>query len=93
MYYNTTNQIGSTLADYRSKTETQDQLILELFQRNPLSQFTPFEVQLLLGREGVPITSVRRALTDLTNAGKLEKVEGMKMGRYNRPNHQWALAK
>ena len=39
-----------------------------------------------------PITSIRRAITDLTNAGKLTKTDTMKLGRYGKHVHTWKLA-
>ena len=40
----------------------------------------------------VPLTSIRRALTNLTNAGELVKTDKQMKGMYGRPEHQWRLA-
>jgi len=39
-----------------------------------------------------PITSVRRAMTNLSNQGKLEKSNVMMLERYGKKNHYWHLA-
>ena len=39
-----------------------------------------------------PITSIRRAITDLTNEGKLVKTNSLKKGNYGKKCHCWKLA-
>ena len=52
--------------------------------------FSPFDV-LDLTELNAPITSIRRALTDLTSKGKLVKSSIMKMGPYGKQVHCWKL--
>lgn len=89
-YYQTQ---GFLSVDDREKYEVvaknQEQLVLEYFQRNSGLAFTPETVQLAVLPQA-PITSVRRAITNLTNAGELEKV-GSDEGRYGRPVGTWRL--
>ena len=92
MYYNTTNQSGSTLTEYITTANSQDDMILNWFRFWPSCAFTPFDVQKALNLMNTPITSIRRSITDLTNEGKLIKLESTVPGLYNRPNHQWRLA-
>ena len=58
---------------------------------NPWRGMTPFEV-----RESVlpecPITSARRAMTNLTESGLLVKTD-MRRERYGKKNHVWRLAR
>lgn len=42
--------------------------------------------------ERTPITSVRRAVTNLTDLCKLEKSAGTVPGPYGKPVHRWRLA-
>ena len=55
--------------------------------------WTPFEVSDYYNRwfDPIPITSIRRAMTNLERAGKLEKTGQMKMERYGKPNHLWKV--
>ena len=61
-----------------------------LFADNPDRALTPFEVWAAVLPD-VPITSVRRAITCLTDDGKLEKVNRLKPERYGKPNYLWKL--
>ena len=38
-----------------------------------------------------PITSVRRAITNLTTAGELVKTNNTVTGMYGKPEHLWSL--
>lgn len=69
----------------------QEAAVFKLFVTNPCSLFTPFEVHRRTGLR-CPITSVRRAITDLTTAGYLKKTGTMKPGEYGKPNHTWKLS-
>ena len=58
---------------------------------------TPFDVEALysVAYAAVPITSIRRAITNLTTKKKLVKCpkeEGMKEGNYGKLNHYWKLS-
>lgn len=89
-FHNTIPLTGSELVTAQRKTETQAQKIATFFRDNP-GNWTPFEVhsklQLLC-----PITSVRRAITDLTNAGYLKKTPYQKKEQYGMLNNTWTIA-
>ena len=91
MYYNTTNETNPELKQYREKAKTQDQAVLDLFENNPYTAFTPSEVHRVFGPM-TPITSIRRALTNLTNDGKLKKTNAKRKGPYDRYEFCWKLA-
>ena len=94
MYYNTNKTTGVKLKKYKENNNKQEGLILELFRLNPKLELSPFEVHTVLKRLNVlkaPITSIRRALTDLTSKGKLVKSSIMKMGPYGKQVHCWKL--
>lgn len=90
-FYNTIGATGHDLAARQAATETQAQRILRFFQDHPRPiGWTPSEVH----REALPaspLTSVRRAMTDLTNEGALVKTEIMRPGAYGCPEHVWKL--
>lgn len=90
-YYNTTNQSGSTLKDYSEKAMTQDDVIMSLFK----SKATLLSPSMILSMSGMncPITSIRRSVTNLTKAGKLEKTDNQVLGLYGRPEYLWKLSK
>ena len=97
MYYNTNQETGSNLKSSRSKTETQEKVVYELFTMNRNSYITPYEVSEALSAmrmlgANAPITSIRRAMTNLTIEGKLTKTSRRKMGPYGKKCFCWKLA-
>jgi hypothetical protein len=94
IFHNTLNQSGAELAESDKKANSLAILILKFFRQNPGCTFTPFEVQdkLDLGRK--PITSIRRAMTDLTHTDPpyLVKTDIRKQGEYGADNYCWRLA-
>jgi hypothetical protein len=91
-YYNTTSKEGEQLEISTEKAKSQEELVLDLFQKNEYHNFTPFEVLESLGLKA-PVTSIRRAMTNLTKAGKLRKLDIKRRGDYGEPNYTWQLVR
>lgn len=89
-HHNTTNLAGSEFERREEKAKSQEVIILRLFQQNPTKDFTPHEVMDRLGLP-CPITSVRRAITNLTVAGELIRTEKKRMGNYGMNTYCWRL--
>ena len=94
-YHNTTNESGTTLKNNVAKAKSQEEEILEFFKYvNYFNEFnsTPSELQMLnLKLKKYPITSIRRALTNLTKQGKLIKTDEKRIGMYGRSEYVWKL--
>ena len=88
-YWNTTHETGQTLIDFSAKADRQDDRVQDVLRS--LGKASPSQVWIALGR-AYPITSIRRALTCLTNEGKAVKTGDKVSGAYGRPEHLWALA-
>tara|TARA_R100000781_G_C4079542_1_gene127229 strand:+ start:1993 stop:2301 length:309 start_codon:yes stop_codon:yes gene_type:complete len=88
-YYNTTNLKGYDLKEARRKTNTQEDRILTFFEKNADKAFSPEEIQTYCMMANRPLTSVRRAITNLTKEGYLRKTSHMKQGNYGKPVHTW----
>ena len=88
-YFNTTNEKGEELKESHNKASTQEQLIFSYFQTfgQPLS---PSMVLTKL-KLNCPITSVRRAITNLTEDNKIIKTDEKVKGLYGKPEHLWRL--
>ena len=87
-YYNTTSEVGQILIDFESKAKSQDEYILKKFMQNPDKNISPEDVQII----GVPITSIRRAFTNLAKRGLIQK--SLKVaGMYGRPIYKYKLIK
>ena len=88
-FYETIEQTSSALKESNKKTRKQEELIFDLFvKRNQ-----PLSPSMVLTESGLncPITSIRRAITDLTNLGKIVKTNRQVRGMYNKPEHLWEL--
>lgn len=90
MYFNTNNEKGEVLEESNRRAESQENRIYRFFRDNPTVELTPFELKARI-RMRSPITSIRRALTELTNKKKLIKTDTMKKGDYGKNCHCWRL--
>ena len=93
-FYNTIRVGGHELNEVIRKVEKQNDRVYEIMKQVNKSM-TPFQVQqvyiLLFG--SVPITSIRRAMTSLTNDGKLEKLDEKRQGQFGQMNYCWIVRK
>jgi len=96
-YYNTTAIKDTDLIKaYEEKAKTQKDLVLDVFKSRSDREYTPFEVrEFLIGagciHPNTPITSIRRAVTDLANEGLIERTGGKKLEAFGRMNFCWRL--
>ena len=90
-FYNTINENPSELARSQSKAKTQEQKIINCFKQYE----RPLSPSMVLSISGLncPITSIRRAMTNLSDDGKLEKTKDFVMGNYGKKEHLWCLPK
>ena len=90
MFHNTVEATGKELSQYRHKASSQDAKVLAWFRTYEQSA-TPSKVWKLVFDNRVPLTSVRRSLSNLTASGDLVKTDQQKRGIYGRPEGVWAL--
>ena len=90
-YYNTTRQEGKQLEVSWDKTKSQDDKVMEYFRAH--GKATPSEVWIHFNENenNVPITSIRRSITNLTNSYLLSKTDNKKEGVYCRPEYVWEI--
>lgn len=91
-FHNTVYLEGERLEKAEEQCKSQEDRILRIFAAYG-GQMTPFDVITLYNRQyaPVPITSIRRAISNLTKDGKLSKCDRMKDEMYGKPNHYWRL--
>lgn len=89
MYYNTNRESGDQLNRSRATNGTQNEEILHFLTNNP-SGLSPTELKIVINNRW-PITSIRRALSTLTKAGKLTKTDELRMGEYGKYEHVWRI--
>ena len=90
-HFNTTDEDGETLQDYENGSDSQEKDILMFFKANPGKLFTPHEIRFQCFRNKKDITSVRRAMSNLTRSIYLVKTKQKKSERRGRPNYLWTL--
>jgi len=90
-FYNTIEKSGVELKALRENASKQTARVMELFTLK--NMMTPEEVHSLYEKTytPVPITSIRRAITDLTSRGWLQKTDMQKPGRWGVANYLWKL--
>ncbi len=86
-FHDTINATPAEKQDFEKKFKGQELKIANYFRDNP-GQYTPFDIERAMGFK-YPITSIRRAITNLTNFGTLIKTDYQKDGRYNVKNYLW----
>jgi Fe2+ or Zn2+ uptake regulation protein len=96
LFHNTTNESGQLLMDFITKATKQNEIIKDFFAWNYHGKFTASMVHDHLAKSGYdkwPLTSVRRAMTDLAKTGILDKLEEKREGPYGRPEHFYTFRK
>lgn len=92
-FYNTINITGDELRAAIVSAQHQDAAILAIYAnaRGPLS---PSDVHWLCESAGKrwPMTSVRRAISNMTKTGALTKTGTFKRGVFGTREHLWMLA-
>ncbi len=83
-YYNTVKEQGEQLSIFKKRAKKQDDKILEFFQDNPMVEFGASQVWNALFYNSVPITSVRRSVTNLVQDNKLEYTGRKRKGVFGR---------
>jgi len=87
-YYNTTKIKGDDLKTSQNKAVSQENKIFDLFTKkiwmSPAVAYYEFD-------EIFPITSIRRAFSNLTKKGKVYKTDKMVLGLYGKPEHLWKI--
>ena len=90
MYYNTNNEKGKTLNQSIAKTETQEEIIYKMFLKHKrLSASSVW--RMFDEKTNTPLTSVRRAITNLCYDKKLVKTEDKSIGVYGKKEHIYKL--
>lgn len=91
-YHNTNSLSGPALDQYEELSYSQEQVILRFMKKHPGIYYRPDEIKIwVFGSTDVPITSIRRALSNLTRDGQIVKSEIKDKGPYGRPVNQWVL--
>lgn len=92
LFHNTIGANESNLVSHNSNCKTQEDKILAIFKMKGSGwHLTPFDVLRDYSKlyPPVPITSIRRAISNLTEQNKLIKTSFMLKEEYGKPNFTW----
>jgi len=94
-FWNTIGLKGKSLSKAIETCKTQEAIVMELFISKSKNGLTPVEVHNLFEKyvSECPLTSIRRALTNLTNKNLLIKTDAKRIGKYGVENYVWKLKK
>lgn len=90
-YYQTTPITGKQKELFTRKAKSQEEKIGGIFKQ--WGSGYSFSPSVMMARyfPDTPITSVRRAFTNLTIAGVIHKTDQLTDGLHGRPEHTWTL--
>jgi len=89
-YHNTNAEEGNTLTESNRKASKQEDAILEFFKRNPGKAYSPEDIYSeLITLQNSPLTSIRRAITNLTTQMKLQKTDEQRTGSFGKKIFCW----
>ena len=90
-FYNTNNQSGNDLEDSKQAAIKQNEIIYDYFVKNKGKMFTAREIWTNCFNRSIQLTSVRRAITTLSNRTELFKCDKSQMviGEMNKPVYRW----
>ena len=83
-FHNTISETGTTLANSEAKAQSQEEIILQHFKKIGRMQTAEQIHSSIFANTKTPLTSVRRALTNLSVAGELEKTNQQAEGSYGK---------
>ena len=91
-FYNTIGLKDNPLKEATKKAERQEDRVLEIFKATGIAM-TPEDIERRYNDifPPAPLTSFRRAITNLTKQGLLVKCEEMTEGKYGKPVHYWKI--
>lgn len=86
LFYNTIKEPKAVVAQYEAANATQEENVLEYFQREKRATALQCAVKL-----GMHESSCRRSVTNLMKQGKLRKTDVKVMEKYGKPNYLFEI--
>jgi hypothetical protein len=91
-YHKTADVPADLHALYEGKAAKQDEIVLSILKNNWPASLSPTQVHDLytaMGFPDCPVTSIRRAMSNLTKENLIYKTEATVQGQYGRAEHTW----
>jgi hypothetical protein len=91
-YFNTNGLTSTELEKAIHNNAKQNEIVYLLFKHHKsLTPSQAHHLYTLSTRKNVPLTSIRRAITCLTDKGQLRQTAELKNGIYGKNEHIWKL--
>ncbi len=92
-FFNTTHMVGDELAREIANAKRQEDAVLAIFAAHakPMTPSDVWRLTTAAGRDW-PLTSIRRAMSSLTDSDALVMTDAKKPGIYSKPEHYWTRA-
>jgi hypothetical protein len=82
-YFNTTNIVNPLLKNLENKAQSQEKKVLHIFRKS-IKGLTASEIFRQYPERNTPLTSIRRAISNLHNDKLLERTPHKRVGIYGR---------
>ena len=83
-YYITTNESAEQLEMFESKAKTQSEIIMKFLSSKPSAEYGASQLLSIVFKDTIPITSVRRSISNLVKENKLIYTGGTREGMFGR---------
>lgn len=94
-YHNTTKLPPRKVAEFEAQAERQEDIVIFWFQEMDIPAPPSLVHEELISRNliggNTPLTSIRRAISNLTKEGLLRKTDEQMPGAFGRPEYCWKL--
>lgn len=93
-FYNSINLNNKELSKENANSLKQEEFITAIFKANLNKPISPSQIHKVYGKEfskSVPLTSIRRAITNLTSKEVLRKTSIMVTGAFGKPEYCWVM--
>lgn len=83
-YYNTTKELGTQLEVFETKAKSQSEKIMDFLITQPSVEYGASQLLRLVFKDTVPITSVRRSISNLVKQNRLIYTGRTREGNFGR---------
>ena len=90
-FFNTISESGEQLKRSKLKNGCQQAKIYQYLLIRKGTAFTPCQIHSAIFNNDTPLTSCRRALTNLTEVGLITKFDEQTMGNFGKKTYTWGI--
>lgn len=88
-YYNTTNETGNNLKEFKAKAKNQEDRIIAVMRANPEMHYGASDLSRIF--PNMLLTSIRRSLSNLSKSNLIYKTDKKQQGLFSRNEYTFML--